>query len=162
MATLLTDRLSPDLAEFTARSRSAKRSGHYYAALLGLRRYDAPYVAEQVQRGLAFTAFERFVRNTALSAPELAQLIAVPPRTLARRRVAGRLGPDEADRLARLARVFARAVELFEGDVEGALRWLRRPARALGLVAPLTLASTDAGALEVESLIGRLEHGLPA
>ncbi|MCU0623060.1 MAG: DUF2384 domain-containing protein [Gemmatimonadaceae bacterium] len=157
----MTDRLPADLAEFAVRSRSMKRAGHYYAALLGLRRYDASYVAEQVQRGLSYAAFERFLRNADMAQAELAGLIAVPPRTLARRRASGRLDPTEADRLARLARVFARAVELFEGDVVAARAWLNRPARALGDRAPLSLASTDAGAIEVEQVIGRLEHGLP-
>jgi putative toxin-antitoxin system antitoxin component (TIGR02293 family) len=56
--------------------------------------------------------------------------------------------------------MFERAVELFEGDVAGAVRWLASAKRALGGQAPLTYSRTEVGAREVENLIGRLEHGV--
>ena len=57
-------------------------------------------------------------------------------------------------------RVFGRALELFEGDSQAAERWLSSPRAALGGATPLELAKTEAGAREVEALIGRLEHGV--
>jgi putative toxin-antitoxin system antitoxin component (TIGR02293 family) len=57
-------------------------------------------------------------------------------------------------------RILALAVELFEGDVKAAKKWLQTPQRALGGAVPLEFASTEAGAKEVENLIGRLEHGV--
>lgn len=160
--TATAERAPADIAELLSRVRSGQREGHYYAALFGMRRYDTLYLVAQIQRGLSWPAFERFLRNTALSQQVLARLVAIPERTLARRRAAGRLEPDESDRLVRLARVFARALELFEGNAEGARRWLTTPSRALGDDTPLDFARTDVGAAEVENLIGRLEHGLPA
>ncbi len=68
--------------------------------------------------------------------------------------------PDESDRLVRLARVFSRAIELFEGDSEGAQEWMMRPNRAFGEVSPFEMVKTDVGAREVENLIGRIEHGV--
>ena len=59
-----------------------------------------------------------------------------------------------------MSRVFARAIELFEGDDRAARRWLSAPQRALGGAVPLTLAKTEVGAREVERLVGRLEHGV--
>ena len=56
----------------------------------------------------------------------------------------------------------ARALELFEGDDEAARAWLLREQPALGGLRPLELAKSDVGAEEVEHLIGRLEHGIPA
>ena len=82
-------------------------------------------------------------------------------RTLARRKESGRLEPSESDRVARISRVFARAIDLFDGSVDGARAWLTQPAGALGDRSPLEFARTDAGAIEVEHLIGRLEHGIP-
>jgi putative toxin-antitoxin system antitoxin component (TIGR02293 family) len=70
------------------------------------------------------------------------------------------LQPDESDRLLRVSRVFARAIELFEGDDRAARHWLSTPQRALGGAVPLTLAKTKVGAREVERLVGRLEHGV--
>lgn len=155
-------RKSADVAELWDRVRSGRREGHYYVALFGLRRYDPVYVAAQIQRGLSYSAFERFHRSTELSYRLLARIAGIPERTLARRKDAGRFEPDESDRLARTSRVFARALELFEGDAESTREWLTNPVRALGGRTPLEFASTDVGAIEVEHLIGRLEYGIPS
>lgn len=60
-----------------------------------------------------------------------------------------------------VARVIARAIELFEGDRAAARIWLTTHHRALGDHTPLEFAKTDVGAIEIENLIGRLEHGIP-
>lgn len=133
-----------------------------YAELLGLPTAAPLRIAEQVEAGLRYAVFERFRRYAAVPAAELAALVRIPGRTLARRRAAGRLEPDESDRLVRLARVFAQAIGLFEGDLEAARRWLAAPLDVLGGEAPLRTATTDPGAREVEALIGRLEHGIPS
>lgn len=156
-----TERLSADVAELLHRVWSGNREGHYYVVLLGLRRFDSVHLVTQIQRGLTFAAFERFQRNTELPYHLLAQIVAIPERTLARRREAGRLEPDESDRLVRASRVVARAIELFEGNADAARHWLTSPLQALGGRTPLDFAKTDVGAIEVENLVGRLEHGLP-
>jgi len=157
-----TETLPPDLAAMWMRVRSGHREGHYYAVLVGLKRYDTRHVIAQIQRGFAFSAFERFQKNSALSQQLLADVVKIPERTLARRKVAGRLDPEESDRLLRTSRIFARAVELFEGDAKAAVSWLVSPSKALGGESPLQFAKTDVGASEVEHLIGRLEHGIPS
>jgi len=153
---------SADLAEVRARLHAGARAEHFYAALLGLRTYEPLRLYQQVRRGLTYGAFERLQRNTALSARTLAELAEIPARTLARRREEGRLDPDESDRLLRVARVFGRALELFEVDAAAARAWLTAPQPALGGLVPLELARTDVGAREVEHLVGRLEHGIPS
>lgn len=81
-------------------------------------------------------------------------------RTLQRKRTERTaLSADESDRLARLARLLVRAEEAL-GDEERALRWLSRPNRALDGQVPLTLLDNDAGALAVERVLGRIEHGV--
>ena len=155
------ERTPADLTEFLTRVRSGRRQGHYYVALFGFRRYDSLHVIESIRRGLTYSAFERFRRNTSLSQQILADLAAIPERTLARRREAGRLEPDESDRLMRASRLIARAIELFEGDRGAARAWLTTRLRALGDHTPLEFGKTDVGALEVGNLIGRLEHGIP-
>jgi putative toxin-antitoxin system antitoxin component (TIGR02293 family) len=156
------ERMSPDVAELWSRVRDGHRDGHYYVALFGLRRYDPVHVVAQIERGLTYSAFERFLRNTELSYKLVAHFAEIPERTLARRREEGRFEPDESDRLVRASRVFARAIELFEGNVEGARTWLMKPLKALGGNTAFDFARTDVGAIEVDNLIGRLEHGLPA
>ena len=72
----------------------------------------------------------------------------------------GQLDPEESDRLLRVSRVFAKTLDLFEGDAEAAKQWFHTPARALGGERPLDFARTDLGTKEVEALIDRLEQGV--
>jgi len=60
----------------------------------------------------------------------------------------------------RISRIFARAVEFFEGDREAASEWMLSPLPALGGVTPNDAATTDLGVRDVENLIGRMEHGV--
>jgi uncharacterized protein (DUF2384 family) len=53
----------------------------------------------------------------------------------------------------------ALALEVF-GDADKAERWLHRPNRALHGITPLQAAEDDQGAREVETLLGRISHGL--
>lgn len=151
-----------DLAEIRQSLKAGHKAQYFYVALLGLRNYDPLKIYAHVRMGFSFAALERFQRNTSLESGELAALVQLPPRTLARRKAAGRLEPDESDRLLRASRVFGHALELFEGDSEAAREWLLNKQPLLGGLIPLELATTDVGALEVERLIGRLEHGIPS
>ena len=121
---------------------------------------DVREVVRSVEAGFPFAAIEKFQRVSGLSVAQIAALVRMPPRTLARRRARGRLGPDESERLLRIATVFEQALDLFEGDAKAAKNWLTTPKKALGGAIPLEFARTEIGAREVESLIGRLEHGV--
>ena len=151
-----------DLAEFRRRFKTGPKAQSFYVALLGFRNYEPLKIYSRVRLGLSFATYERFQRNTALNSAALAALLQLPARTIARRKAAGRLEPDESDRLLRASRVFGRALELFEGDSGAAREWLLNEQPLLGGLVPLELATTDVGALEVERLVGRLEHGIPS
>ena len=131
-----------------------------YVVLLGLETFELTGLLHAIGKGLSWKSFARFVRNTGLTVEQVAELISVPKRTLARRKASGRLGPDESDRLVRAARIYARALDLFDGNVEAATEWLTDKNRALGWVAPIDFARTEVGADEVDHLIGRAEHGV--
>ena len=151
-----------DLEQIRVAIQSGERHRLYAAWLLGLRVSEKKDLIERVRRGFPYSAFGAFMRHTGLSQQAVSDLTHIPPRTLVRRRQKGKLAPDESDRLLRASRVFARALELFEGDVDASLNWLTNPHVALGDLAPLSLADTEVGASEVENLIGRLEHGIPS
>jgi putative toxin-antitoxin system antitoxin component (TIGR02293 family) len=131
-----------------------------YVVLLGLETFDWPQLRRSVQHGLPYSAFDQLLANTSLPSDEALALVNIPQRTLTRRKREGRFHQDESDRLLRASRVFARTLVLFEGDRDGAKHWLSTPKKALGGEVPLELARTEVGALEVERLIGRLEHGV--
>ncbi len=94
-----------------------------------------------------------------LNRDEAARLLSVSARTLSRRRDEGQLTPRESDRLYRLAHLAGRAAEVL-GSPEAARRWLKEPQWALGDRIPLRFAETEAGAREVEDLLGRIEYGV--
>lgn len=150
----------PDVKAYREAIEAGQPGAYRYMRLLGIRQKDPLLIVKRVEQGLAFQSLERFQRNTRLSMTELAEAVAMPARTLHRRKVQGRLEPDESDRLVRFSRIFGRALELFEGDLEAARRWLATPIDALGGKRPMELAKTDVGAREVEALIVRLEQGV--
>jgi putative toxin-antitoxin system antitoxin component (TIGR02293 family) len=114
----------------------------------------------QIEAGLPFKTLQSLATMSGLSIPLIASTLGIPERTLARRKTAGRLSPDESERLLRISSLFEKAVELFEGDVTAAVRWLTSPKKVFGHRPPLTYARTELGAREVENLMGRLEHGV--
>lgn len=128
--------------------------------ILGLRARSTLELLEKVERGFSYATFVRLQRAIDVPAQDLADFVQIPARTLLRRKETGRLRSDESDRVLRVSRLLERAIELFEGDAEAARNWLASPAKALGGHTPLDFARTEAGAREVESLIGRLEHGV--
>jgi putative toxin-antitoxin system antitoxin component (TIGR02293 family) len=139
-------------------SRAAARSAH--GRSLGLSGDSTLRIVQQLQKGLPYSSLISFHKASGLSVGSIADLVQIPERTLMRRKARGRLRPDESERLLRISGVFDRALELFEGDARGAIRWLTRPSSELEDQQPLEFARTEIGAREVEDLIGRLEHGV--
>jgi len=78
---------------------------------------------------------------------------------LQRRKAAGRLSPDESDKVMRLQRLLEHATNAF-GDVEKARAWLKHPQYGLGGAVPLDYAETEVGAREVDDLLGRIDYGV--
>lgn len=150
----------PDIAAFRKLVRGKSASAHAYTTLLGLPSLKTPELLKRVASGLPYSVFERFQHNIDLSIEALASLVQIKRRTLARRREEGRLTAEESDRLLRAARVFGKALALFEGDVDAARSWFSTPAPALGNRTPRDLATTELGVREVENLLGRLAHGV--
>lgn len=141
-------------------SRRAAEGAYWFVSLIGLRSQDPIDIFKHVQKGLTFTALERFQRSSGISTADLADAVVITVRTLHRRREQGRLEPEESDRLLRISRVFGKALDLFEGQTQAARQWLFTPQGALGGKQPIVLAKTDVGAREVEALVDRLEHGV--
>lgn len=112
-----------------------------------------------LRAGLPYPALESVMKTLGLSREEVSELLSVPLRTLARRKREHRLHADESDRLFRLARIAARAVEVL-GSKQNAASWLRQPIRALNGAAPIALLDTAAGTEQVDEILGRIEYGL--
>jgi putative toxin-antitoxin system antitoxin component (TIGR02293 family) len=136
------------------------------AAVLG------PAVARQAKTPLELAAFiERGLPLGVVST--LAAAVApadadfknrfVPRATLARRkRDKARLTPTEGDRVARVARLWARALQVWKSE-HSAREFLFRPHPMLEGRLPIDAAlGTEIGAELVDQILGRLEHGTAA
>lgn len=111
------------------------------------------------EEGLPIESFDRLQGVLDVSTADLAGAVQIAERTLRRRRAAGRLKPDESERLLRLARLFERAVEVL-GSPERARTWMKEPLPVLGGHSPLDYADTEPGARKVERVLGRIAHGV--
>ena len=117
--------------------------------------------AARVKAGLPVAEFDALRALLDLTVDDLAARVGISIATLSRRRQSGAtLDATHGDRLWRLANLFRLTTALYEGDEVSARAWLTKPARALDGATPLDHAATEAGAREVEQLIGRLEHGV--
>jgi putative toxin-antitoxin system antitoxin component (TIGR02293 family) len=113
---------------------------------------------EAIRQGFPPAVVEELMQASGLTLKELAESLDLSARSLQRRRRSGRLARFESDRIYRLARIVALARQnLGSGDL--ALRWLKRPNRALGGSAPVAAIDTEAGARQVENVLGRIAYG---
>jgi putative toxin-antitoxin system antitoxin component (TIGR02293 family) len=149
-----------DVQRFWQLRKQPATTPRQHVVLLGLNFFDLPTLLAAVEKGFSWKTFERFVKNLDLPAEQVADVLGIPRRTLARRKVEGRLKADESDKLLRLARVFGSALDLFNGNREAAVLWLTDINIALGGVAPLDYARTQLGADEVADLAGRIQYGI--
>jgi putative toxin-antitoxin system antitoxin component (TIGR02293 family) len=130
--------------------------------LLGLASDNRKDLIAEIHRGFSINVIDKLVHELAISQQALLQTLSLSSATLTRRRThkQKRLTPQESDRVYRVAVVYRTALELFEGDKQAARDWLKEPAKALGGDSPLQHIDTEAGADDVQDLMGRLEHGV--
>src|SRR5205814_6759602 len=111
------------------------------------------------QKGLRVAGLKTLPDSIGLPFEQLAAKLCISRSTLQRRKAAGRLSPDESDKVIRFSRLLRPATRIF-GEVERARAWLKRPQIGLGGAIPLDYASTETGAREVENLLGRIEYSV--
>ncbi len=151
---------SNDLDVFVTRMKSGHRgSDHLYVLLLGMKTLETKKLQREIEKGFSIHVLDHLRRSMTIPLAELTDLMQINYRTLNRRKASGRLNSDESDRALRVSRLFGRCLELFEGDQKAARHWFMSSQKALGNVSPAMRAKTEFGALEVERLVGRLEHG---
>jgi putative toxin-antitoxin system antitoxin component (TIGR02293 family) len=112
-----------------------------------------------IRQGIPSVAVDSLIQVMRMTQAELAAALAIPDRTLARRKKEGRLNSEETAKLVRLARVIERAEETFE-DMDAARDWLKSSNATLSGATPLSLLDTDIGAESVMDTLGRIEHGV--
>ncbi len=126
--------------------------------ILGCSVQTSADLQDAIREGFPQSVVEEVMQAAGISLKELAAMLDLSARSLQRRRREGRLARFESDRVYRLARIVALAKQ-YIGDSEGALRWLKRPNRALGGKVPLEFIDTELGARAVENALGRIAYG---
>ena len=126
---------------------------------IGIKSKNIDDLIIKVKKGLPASSFEKLRKKLGVSDHFLSQIVNIPKRTLTRRKQQGKLSADESEKVLRIARLYDRALEVFE-DQQAAEKWLKEPARGLGEAIPLNYARTELGAQEVERLLIRIEYGV--
>lgn len=115
-------------------------------------------LATAIRTGLRPTIWSK-LRELGFSISELAAVVGVSEKTIWRKQSSREaLDIVEGDRTMRLANITLEAAQAF-GDLEKAMRWLRKPNRVLGLEKPLELIATEPGVALVRRTIGTIEYG---
>ena len=120
---------------------------------------NAMELHERILMGLPYAAFDSVRTALRLTREEAATAIGIPERTLVRRKKEKKFTAPESDRLLRLARVAALAVQIF-GTEENAAQWMKKPNFALGSRTPFELLETDAGVKAVEDVLWHIAYGI--
>jgi len=113
----------------------------------------------RIQKGLRFSELETLQSTIDLPFDQLAAKLSISRSTLQRRKAAGRLSPDESDKVIRFSRLLEHAARVF-GNIEKGRAWLKYPQYGLGGAVPLDYARTEIGAREVDNLLGRIDYGV--
>lgn len=129
------------------------------ASILHFQANSFAELRDAVRSGLPFSAFVALTKQLEISPQHFTAVFGIPPRTVARRKEARYLSPQESDRLYRVARAVSQAVEVL-GSIEKARGWLKAPNRGLGCELPLDLLDTEIGARQVEEVLLRLNYGI--
>ena len=119
----------------------------------------ATELIRQIQKGLPFSDLKVLQGSIDMPFEQLAAKLSISRSTLQRRRAAGRLSPDESDKVLRFSRLLRQAADLF-GDIDKGRAWLKHPQYGLRGAVPLDYAETEIGAREVENLLGRMKYGV--
>lgn len=118
-----------------------------------------PVTIGTVRKGLSIGVFKSVATNLEMSDRDLARTLNIPNRTFDRRLAQGILSPEESDRLARVAKIFNEAREVF-GNPEKARGWMSTALAVFEGETPLQRADTSLGATQVEDVLGRIDQGV--
>ena len=113
----------------------------------------------EIERGLPLSTLEEFSAYSGIAVKDLLEVV-IPARTLKHRRQRQEpFSVIEADRLARVARMYELAVKVF-GDPEKARRWLTKPKIRFEERSPLSMMYTGLGGQGVEEMLYQIDEGV--
>lgn len=123
---------------------------------------DATLTSQEIRQGVQYGRLQRLAERLALTQETLTHVLGISERTLQRRKEAGRLSPQESDRVERLLRVWRLALRAFDDEADEARAWLTTAKRALGDETPVEHLDTEPGARTVSEMLIVIDQTFPA
>ena len=122
----------------------------------------SPYdLMELARQGLVRSAMDSLAQLLKVSTKDLVTYLPISERTLQRYDENKKLSPELSDHLIQIAKVYAKAVEVFV-ERDKAVKWLKYPSVALGGITPLSCLDNFSGIELVMDELGRIEYGVYA
>jgi putative toxin-antitoxin system antitoxin component (TIGR02293 family) len=116
----------------------------------------------ELSRGVSGKVAERFRKRAGIDETAFSGIIGYSRMHYSRlaKSGSGLLRAAASNRLYRFAQILEHAIDLYNGDEETALRWLKTPNPAFGDSTPIELLSSEVGSDMVDTLISQLELGI--
>lgn len=115
---------------------------------------------DAIRHGFKPETLRTLAERYQVSLETIGRLAGIPKSSLTRKlRTKRRLDASEADRVYRLARIYALARDVLESD-HTARAWFATPNRALGGSKPIDLLDTEIGAGRVERVLEQIEYSV--
>ena len=130
-----------------------------YGASIGIKSKSVDGLIACIKNGLPVQSLSLLSTNLGVPEKRIALTVNIRQRTLTQRKKEGRFKPDESERVFRLARLYEKALGVFN-DTLAAQKWFNSPVKGLGNKTPLEYADTEVGTREVEDMLGRIEDGV--
>lgn len=134
----------------------------YLSDILGSKSLLTPFeIIEIARKGIKARTAKRVIDELEINQEELAEYSGINKRTLSRRfkELSEVLSPEESEKIIRLVKVFAEAMDVFENR-EKAAEWLKRPNKALKNELPISLLDSEFGGEQVLNVLGRIREGI--
>lgn len=107
-----------------------------------------------VLRGLPVSLITDLARELGQSPAQVAEWVGASSRDTA-------ISMTASEVFCRLVEILDALLDLYDGNLEGALNWLTTPNMVLANARPVDLVVTEAGKRAVQQAIHAIEYGLP-
>lgn len=112
------------------------------------------------REGVPFSALEVIGKKINLPIRDVLTLFDIPQTTYnKKRRENALLGGKDTEAVLLITEILDFGIEVFNGETEKLLRWLKKPNQSLGGMSPESFFDSITGIQEVKNCLNRLEYG---
>jgi putative toxin-antitoxin system antitoxin component (TIGR02293 family) len=118
-------------------------------------------LSSEVHQGFEVGVYYHLLARIALSQIEFGCITAIPVTTLRRRlKNHARFSTRQSDSIYRLVTLIIEAADLFNGDEQQAIIWMKTMVYGLNNQRPIDMITTTIGHHTVLDLVGRIKYGV--